>query len=254
MGLDSFALDTPERFRAWRGAGLRYFLGAPGADRFAVQAEIDAGSGRSNSAAKACRAMPPEARKPTAGKRSPQNVREPAEAAARKPEKAQEKPEPTAAPEEQVEWPTPWDVYRLSLNVPCRTVWTYWDLGYDMGGMPSDARRELLFKIFDNLYNLAGWRRGSVTFWPMAALTASGKLDPDPERFWKGVRLTGASHVVVYGRRAFEALFPEREFEFRTFRHDDKSIVVLPGPGNVLADRQNAKKKVWETLRSLEIR
>jgi len=141
----------------------------------------------------------------------------------------------------------------MSLKVPCRTVWTYWDLGYDMGGMPSAARRELLGKIITKLQDLAGWQKGCVTFWPVAALTAHGKLEADTERFWKGVSLTGASHVVVFGRRAFAALFPDQDFECTSFRHNELTVIALPGPGNVLANRHGCKRTVWDTLRHLEI-
>jgi hypothetical protein len=144
-------------------------------------------------------------------------------------------------------------VYKTSLKVPCRTVWTYWELGRDMGAEPSKARRELLKSIMKHLHETAGWKQGSITFWPVAAISAKG-LVPDAERFWKGVELTGASYVVIFGRRAFEAVYPEREFEYGDFLHGERTIIVLPGPGDVLADRQGAKKVVWDALRNLDIR
>lgn len=240
--MDSFALKLEERLRPWHKAGLLYVFGKPGHDRFAQDPkgpdESGTGPRRPDIPGRNARFGD---RSPAASANKPSAPREPTPAEDGKPE--------SSSPE----WPNPWDVYLTFLKIPCRTVWTYWDLGWDLGPRPSDARRQLLRTIIEKLHELAGWKKGSVTFWPVAGVTAKG-LVADPERFWKGVRKTGASHVVVFGRRAFEVLFPDRAFKFGVFEHEGLAIVVLPGPGNVLADRDGAKHTVWKLLRSLDIR
>lgn len=242
MGLDSFALNLDESGRVWHEAGFRFQLKESDFNRFEQsRTEI------SQQVTKPYRPTAKRDQQPSfkAGALSvtahKPDVSQPAQPQSGKPAKA------------EPEWPNPWDVYKTSLKIPCRTVWTYWDLGWDMGTEPSEARRELLRNIMKPLYDKAGWQKGSITFWPMAAVCSKG-LAPDPNRFWKGVKLTGASHIIVFGRRAFQTLFPDREFKFETFRHHDYTVVVLPGPGNVLADRDGAKAVVWHTLRQLDIR
>ena len=48
----------------------------------------------------------------------------------------------------QAGWTAPWDHYRTKvLNVPCRDLWTYFDLSHDLGETPNDDRRALLGKM-----------------------------------------------------------------------------------------------------------
>lgn len=145
-------------------------------------------------------------------------------------------------------WAGPWQGYRRKLAVPSRTVWTYADLGRDLGATPDPARREL----FRRIIHFLKWPKGSVAFWPVAAEAGDG-LVPDPGRFWQGVAECRAGVVVVFGRRALEMLFPEETFAPRIFHARGLSMVVLPGPSDLLPDNRQAKRIVWDTLRSLQI-
>lgn len=240
--MDSFSLSLDERVRPWREAGLEYVFASPGTDRFA--------SSRTQKREKTTAPYGPGAPAPRSGRNSqPAKIRKPSVPEPEQP--ARDVAGKPARPEP--EWPNPWDVYKTSLKVPCRTVWTYWELGRDMGAEPSRARRDLLKKIMKHLHETAGWKKGSITFWPVAAISAKG-LVPDAARFWKGVELTGASHIVIFGRRAFGTIYSERDFTYGDFQHDNRTIIVLPGPGDVLADRQGSKGVVWHALRDLDIR
>lgn len=145
-------------------------------------------------------------------------------------------------------WPGSWKAYRCKLASPSRTVWTYADLGLDLGSAP-DANRRDLFKL---IIHFLKWPKGSVTFWPVAAEVPGGLL-PDPERFWQGVAECKARTVIVFGRRALAMLFSEEAFAPRIFSARGLSIVVQPGPSDLLPDNRQAKKIVWDTLRSLPI-
>lgn len=145
-------------------------------------------------------------------------------------------------------WPGAWKAYRCKLATPSRTVWTYADLGLDLGAAPDPERRDL-FKL---IIHFLKWPRGSVTFWPVAAETDQG-LTPDPDRFWQGVAECRASMVMVFGRRALGMLFPEETFAPRVFFARGLSVVALPGPSDLLPDNRAAKKIVWDTLRNLHI-
>lgn len=156
--------------------------------------------------------------------------------------------QPAPAVDSENTWPAPWDSYRNRLEVPSRTVWTYADLCLDFGSSPSPERRNLFLLIIHFLK----WPKGSVTFWPVAAERA-GRLEPDAERFWQGVAECRARTVVVFGRRALDILFPGEAFAPRIFQARGVNVVVLPGPSDLLPDNRQAKKIVWDTLRSLSI-
>ncbi|MEW5772767.1 MAG: hypothetical protein AB1916_04515 [Thermodesulfobacteriota bacterium] len=145
-------------------------------------------------------------------------------------------------------WTGPWKAYRRKLAAPSRTVWTYADLGLDLGSRPDPERRDL-FKL---IIHFLKWPKGSVTFWPVAAETDHG-LAPDPDRFWRGVAESQARTVIVFGRRALAMLFPEETFAPRILHARGLSVVVLPGPSDLLPDNRQAKKIVWDTLRNLPL-
>jgi hypothetical protein len=145
-------------------------------------------------------------------------------------------------------WPGAWKAYRRKLATPSRTVWTYADLGLDLGSAPDTSRRDL----FTLIIHFLKWPKGSVTFWPVAAETDQG-LSPDPDRFWQGVAECRARTVIVFGRRALKMLFPEETFAPRVFSARGLTVVALPGPADLLPDNRAAKKIVWDTLRNLHI-
>ena len=147
-------------------------------------------------------------------------------------------------PREDIPWDRIWERYEPTLAQSSATVWTYWDLGYDLGGRPNPQRSEL----FHAIRNALKWPRGTIAFWPMAYLWG-GELFPNPDFFWRGVREAGARGVVCLGRRAFDALFPDENFSGQTFTHNNVRVLALPGPAEIAADSTDSMKKALDALR-----
>ncbi|MDY7000444.1 MAG: hypothetical protein SVS15_01515 [Thermodesulfobacteriota bacterium] len=145
---------------------------------------------------------------------------------------------------EDIPWDRVWERYELVLARRGKTVWTYWDLGYDLGGRPNPDRRKLLKTIMDKL----NWPKGSIAFWPMAYLWGD-ELFPNPDFFWRGVRKAGARGVVCLGRRAFDTLFPDKDFSGRTFTLNNVRVLALPGPAEIAAGSSDSMKRTLDTLR-----
>lgn len=230
--MDSFALNIDERLRVWHDAGLRFLL--IDEERLASRDKKTVKS----SVAPAGAWIPP---KPS----DQQAATPPRSATVTEPKEAR------SAPESGSVWPTPWDVYRTMLSIPAKTVWTYWDLGYDMGGMVDEARKNLFSRILKELGKLPSWGKGSSTFWPVAGLAAGDVLKTDTEMFWKGVELARARRLFIFGKRAHDALFPGSEFTFRITVLYGLECHVFPGPHDLLENREGSKKIVWDALRKL---
>lgn len=86
----------------------------------------------------------------------------------------------------------------------CHVIWTYWELGGDMLGTPSAARRAFL----QQLIQLMRLPRGSIGFWPVC-VPEGEQLVPDVSRFWQGVTRHGALHVCSFGEQATALLQSE---------------------------------------------
>ncbi|MDY7002319.1 MAG: hypothetical protein SVS15_11145 [Thermodesulfobacteriota bacterium] len=147
-------------------------------------------------------------------------------------------------PREGIPWDRIWERYEPTLAQSSTTVWTYWDLGYDLGGRPNPDRRKLLKSVMDAL----NWPKGSIAFWPMAYLEGD-ELFPNPDFFWRGVRGAKARGVVCLGGRAFGELFPDEDFSRQTFTHKGVRILALPGPAEIAAGSNNSMNRVLDALR-----
>jgi len=147
-------------------------------------------------------------------------------------------------PREDIPWDRVWEKYEPVLARQGKTMWTYWDLGYDLGGRPDPRRRKLLKTVMDQL----NWPKGSIAFWPMAYLQGD-ELLPNPDFFWRGVRKAGARGVVCLGGRAFGELFPDKDFSRQTFTRNNVRVLALPGPTEIATDSSDSMKKVLDALR-----
>lgn len=154
--------------------------------------------------------------------------------------------QPAPQPSPQMTGPQfPWDEFITRLRVPCRTVWTYWELGTDFGSAPSAPRRGLFANIIKHL----GWPGGSITFWPLSA-EHQGILLPHVGHFWRGVREAQAETVFCFGRQAFDVLFPGEPHNFGIREKGGVSIYILPGPAEMLDGDMQAKRTAWAALKS----
>ena len=104
------------------------------------------------------------------------------------------------------DWPAPWDVY-WSKAKPAPLVFTYAELGEDLGENPSPDRRRLLGALIGKL----AWPKGTITFWP----TRTPGANPDPTLFLRGVRRLGGRAVCCFGSSSIEGLgLPEASVSF----------------------------------------
>lgn len=138
--------------------------------------------------------------------------------------------------------------YLTKLQPGCRTVWTYYELGLDLGGRPDDDRRALFKRIIESVK----WPAKSIAFWPLAFLEGE-ELTPDVEFFLLGVEEIGAGTIFSFGKKSFEVLFPDKPFQIGQYPWRNKSVVTLPGPTAMLSGSGDAKRIVWHALKNFPI-
>ncbi len=141
-------------------------------------------------------------------------------------------------------YPPPWSFLWKNLWPPYTMVWTYWQLAQDIGPAPNRERTQLIKTILAKLC----WPKGSVAFWPISSFDGHRHI-PDQDMFWSGVQKLHAQIVVVFGRTAFHALFPDNDpcFGFTT-TPDKLQIVHVPGPDDMLPDNREMKNLAWNML------
>ena len=148
----------------------------------------------------------------------------------------------------EIPWDRVWEKYRPKLARRGKTMWTYWDLGYDLGGRPDPGRRKLLKALMDAL----GWPKGSIAFWPVAYLEDED-LFPNPDLFWRGVREARSRVVICLGKRAFRTLFPQKNLPRQNFVYNNFRVLPLPGPAEIASGGEGLKKKVLTALQGLKV-
>ena len=250
--MDAWTLALPESLRFWGNSGLRHILCDQDVSAFNVaretRSEVQTVS-RSASARPASAPVRPGWKAPAPGAQAGVQPQKREQAAPAKPES--KRPESAAPVKPQFEDSGselsvfPWEAFRPRLRVPCRTVWTYWDLGTDFGANPHAGRRELFKNILEHLH----WPGGRVTFWPLN-FEHGGGLKAQPGQFWRGVREAKADTVFCFGERAFKVLFPRQTFGRAPVVRGDVTVYPLPGPGVMLGGDVDAKRIVWRALRS----
>jgi len=128
------------------------------------------------------------------------------------------------------EWPEPWRGFWNNVQTSAQMVWTYWELGADIGGTPNRERRSLWM----NLIRALNRPKGCVTFWPMSH-RGDRDIEPHPRMFWHGVNIIRPRFVAVFGRQAFIRLFPEKSYTLGRLTCNEYNMAVLPGPEELLA-------------------
>ena len=102
-------------------------------------------------------------------------------------------------------WPTPWKNHWRNIGRCRPVVWTYWELGLDMGGR-ADARRGALLRKFNTELGLPP---GTNAYWPIAALDEKNALQANRAIFLAGLERIAPSFAIVCGKKALAAIFPE---------------------------------------------
>jgi hypothetical protein len=141
-------------------------------------------------------------------------------------------------------WPRLWREC-LQKTQAAPILWTYWELGRDLGGAPDPGRKKLLQGLLKGLEH----PKGTHCFWP-SALPPEGTGEPeaDASLFWAGVRLLKSRAVIIMGSGALRAVLPPAEarklrphMQKRLWGH---TLVVLHSPDTLiktLADETQAK-------------
>ncbi len=271
--MDARSLGLREDLRIWYNDGLRFVfcdqdvdqtrataqpVARTGAQTGAMCASSQGTAGSTTAGAKPAAAMPgpagaagsgtaasPQSRpvQPSRSATTPQHGSPAAQAPAAPAPPSPEPVQPHAGGTLSV---FPWDEFRPKLVTPSRTVWTYWELGQDFGPNPDDARRELFKTIIKHL----NWPGGSIAFWPLS-FESGGALIANKGSFLRGVRETGAGTVICFGQKAFKTLFPRERYGLGRHSLPGLTVIALQGPGAMLGGDAQAKRQVWDTLRSL---
>lgn len=255
MGPRFGALRVPESWLPWHEAGVRCLLRDPAAESARPAEDASLPSEAAEPLVSGDREIPAEPARSVVRARPPEPPRAPARpiTADRPPQPAP--PVPAEFPTEEAAdapWPPPWDGFLAKAPPSPRAVFAYLELGLDLGGQASDARRAL-FKDIAGALRRAGWPAGAIAFWPLAAPGPAGALAPDRVMFWRGVDRLGATTVCLFGRPAWEVLFPGRRHVFGPLREGRRVVLALPGPEDMLPDQRPAKQLAWKLLRSLDL-
>lgn len=127
-----------------------------------------------------------------------------------------------------------------------RIVWTYFDLGLDMGGRPDAQRRELLKRLQAYL----AWPSGTIAFVPMSELAIqSDELVARPDMFWQIVHGLDIRTIACFGQRAFRAICPRAGKGSIHFTRDDYTVHILQGPNILVNMRETDQQAGVERLR-----
>jgi len=120
-------------------------------------------------------------------------------------------------------FPEPWNSFLAKTPQNPSVIWTYMELGLDLGGQ-SDPKRSGVLK---NLIAHLKWPKGTTAFWPVAAL-ADGALQPDNRMFWKGWEQLKTPYIVCFGQEALRVILPDAQPGNTTYLLEHVTIFVLP--------------------------
>ena len=202
MGSPSSRLNTRESLRPWLESGLEYLLcpgGLQGVEELPVQVQTSQSQQLQPT-------QPPV--------QSVQHSSAP-----------QQQPvaQPISSKVPPLGFPEPWSTFLKRVPEAPKVVWTYMELGLDLGGQADPKRGRALRNIINHLK----WPKGTTAFWPVAALTG-GTLQPDSQMFWKGWELWRTPYIACFGEEALKVIYPEAEAGSTTCLLEHVTIFVLP--------------------------
>lgn len=142
-----------------------------------------------------------------------------------------------------------WKLYWSMVQWPAATMWTYWELGVDMGAslgaVPDPARKELLGKFITHL----AWPKGSVAFFPVAGLEA-GELVARPRYFRTAAERANATGVACFGGRAWQAMGGGADTRYGLKPWQGLTVALVPDLAEIATDPE-AKRQAWLILKQL---
>ncbi|MBI9078817.1 MAG: hypothetical protein JEY79_03640 [Pseudodesulfovibrio sp.] len=203
MGSPSARLNTPEKLRPWLESGLQYVFN-PGQTHVAQQpsgtVQMTSGPGLVQS------------------EQAPVQSPQPVSQARTQPDSSQ-----SSAGSGHPAFPEPWAKFLGRVPAAPKVVWTYMELGLDLGGQADPKRGAVLRNIINHLK----WPKGTTAFWPVAALS-DGALQPHSQMFWKGWELWHTPYIACFGEEALQIIYPEAEPGNTTYLLEHVTIFVLP--------------------------
>jgi hypothetical protein len=203
MGSSSARLNTPEKLRPWLESGLQYVFN-PGQAHVAQQ---PSGTGQMT--------LGPD---PVHSEQAPVQPSQPVSQARTQADSAQ-----SLAGSGPPAFPEPWAKFLGLAPAAPKVIWTYMELGLDLGGQADPKRGAVLRNIINHLK----WPKGTTAFWPVAALS-DGALQPHRQMFWKGWELWHTPYIACFGEEALQIIYPEAELGNTTYLLEPVTIFVLP--------------------------
>lgn len=148
---------------------------------------------------------------------------------------------------QQAAFPAPWnDYFKIASGGSRRIVFTYVNLGLDLGGRPDNERRSM----FKRMISYLGWPAGTAAFWPCSVLM-DDVLTPNGSIFWQGVRQLGVKHIACFGKDALQILYPYANEHRDIIYKNNVAIHLLPDPDLVAGMNGPQKVQVVSGLKGL---
>ncbi|WP_319470046.1 hypothetical protein [uncultured Pseudodesulfovibrio sp.] len=262
MGTPSSRLKTAESLRPWVESGLEYVLNPGGAQAVEqpvtppvqqnvqqnsqppVQQHAPAPQQYQQAAPQSPRQAPQQMRQPVQQQQPPQQVPPQGQQQVRQPMQ-----QPVAAPPRQVHFPEPWAGFfaKVKATEP-KVMWTYMELGLDLGGQ-SDRKRS---GVLRNLISHLRWPPGTTAFWPVAALN-NGALEPNPGMFWKGWEHWKTPHIACFGDEALRVILPDAPSGVTTHFLQDTVVYCLPPLSQLMTMLPHEQQIAIDILAALKL-
>jgi len=186
-----------------------------------------------------------------------QSVQQPTQQPVQQPTQVQQ-PAPAPQPEVAAQpvmakpvpqgFPEPWSTFLGRVPEAPKVVWTYMELGLDLGGQADPKRGAVLRNVINHLK----WPKGTTAFWPVAAL-ADGALQPDSQMFWKGWELWRTPYIACFGEEALRVIYPEAEPGSTTYLLEHVTIYVLPPLTKLITMLPHEQQMSIDDLRNIRL-
>ncbi|MEF2229392.1 MAG: hypothetical protein V3571_00530, partial [Pseudodesulfovibrio sp.] len=156
-------------------------------------------------------------------------------------------PEPSRA-DATADFPEPWATYLHKVSPDHKMVWTYLELGLDLGGQADPQRRAVVAELIRHLK----LPPRPVAFWPVAVLQG-GELRPNRELFWRGWRQWRTPHIVCFGAEALRIILPDADPGRTMHMFREFMVHILPGMGELAGMLPHERQLAADALADLRL-
>lgn len=240
MGSPSARLKTRESLRPWLESGLEFFY-HPGGQNIS-QPVVEQAVQQT--------AAPSPASRPSHTGQKPQQattntVQSPQSQNMRTRQQQAQQPQQQAA-QPAANFAGPWADFLKHAKPEAKIVFTYMELGLDLGGQ-SDPQRRAVLKNFQAHLR---WPAGTINFWPPAALVA-GALQPDGRMFWQGWEQWRTPYIACFGTEALRVILPDADTSLKTHILEHVTIYVLPPLSKLIGQLPHEQQMAVDILANL---